>query len=98
MPISLRLPHPLEAELIGLSARAGVSKSALIVRSIEEFMARHGKPSAHELYLQTLPRSSEAASPAQPLDARPHKQAFRSTMQAKQQQRRLRSGSAPHQP
>jgi hypothetical protein len=95
MPISLRLPLALETELIGLSARAGVSKSALIVRSIEEFMARYGAPSAHELYLQTLPQSSVSASNEKlSMDSRAHKQAFRLAMQNKREQRRLRSDAS----
>jgi hypothetical protein len=92
MPLSLRLPNLLESELAQYSARAGISKSAAIVRSIEEFMARHAQPNAHELYLQTLP-TGEAPSglAAKPADPRPRKQAFRDAMQAKQAARLERS-------
>jgi hypothetical protein len=95
MPLSLRLPGFLESELAQYSARAGISKSAAIVRSIEEFMARHAQPNAHALYLQTMP-AGEALSDtkAKPADPRPRKRAFRAAMQAKQEARIGRSRKA----
>jgi hypothetical protein len=85
MPLSLRLPHGLEAELAGYSARAGLSKSAIILRSVEEFMARHAQPSAHELYLRAVQRT--ASEPKAEIDPRPRKQAFRTAVKAKHAKR-----------
>jgi predicted transcriptional regulator len=54
MPISLRLPNDMEAQLAGLSLRQKTSKSALIVRSITEFLQRHNAPTSQEIYDQAL--------------------------------------------
>lgn len=91
MALSLRLPLPIEAQIAGMSARAGISKSALIVRSIEEYLNRHAQPSAFELYEEVMRESARkthaiSADPA-PVDARPHKQAVRAAVRAKQAQR-----------
>lgn len=54
MPISLRLPADIESQIAGYSARAGVSKSALIVRSIQEFLARHTQRSSLQIYEEAM--------------------------------------------
>lgn len=91
MALSLRLPLPIEAQIAGLSARAGISKSALIVRSIEEYLNRHAQPSAFELYEEVMRESARKTSAisanAASADARPHKQAVRAAVRAKQAQR-----------
>ncbi len=91
MALSLRLPLPIEAQIAGLSARAGISKSALIVRSIEEYLNRHAQPSAFELYEEVMRESSRKTSDisadAAAVDARPHKQTVRAAVRAKQARR-----------
>ena len=54
MPISLRLPNEIESQIAGYSAREGLSKSAVIVRSIQEFLARHAQPSSFEIYQDAM--------------------------------------------
>ncbi len=49
MPISLRLPPDIETRIAGFGSRAGLTKSAVIVRSIEEFLARHAQPSSQRI-------------------------------------------------
>jgi len=50
MPISLRLPADIEAQIAGFGSRTGLTKSAVIVRSIQEFLARHAAPSSLQIY------------------------------------------------
>jgi predicted DNA-binding protein len=95
MPISLRLPTELEAQLAGLSARQKVSKSALIVRSIKEFLSQHTTPSSQEIYEQAI-RGAGAAheSKNQRTELRQHKSAVRDAVLQKAAQRRTPSGKA----
>ena len=60
MPISLRLPADIETRIAGFGARQGMSKSAVIVRSIQEFLARHGQPSSFQVY-EGVMRDGDAA-------------------------------------
>jgi predicted transcriptional regulator len=89
MPISLRLPPELEAQLAGLSARQQVSKSALIVRSIKAFLMQHTTPSSQEIYAQAMRGSSSAdGSNERPAEQRLHKLAVREAVLRKATQRR----------
>ena len=54
MPTSLRLPEDIETRLAGFGARTGLSKSALIVRSIQEFLARNAAPSSLQIYEEAM--------------------------------------------
>lgn len=94
MAISLRLPLDIESQLVGFSARQGISKSALIVRSIQEFLAKHAQPSAYQLYLDAL-RTVDDASPADAkrdaLHARSGKLDARTAIQAKHSERSARA-------
>ena len=54
MPISLRLPPDIETRIAGFGSRAGLTKSAVIVRSIEEFLARHAQPSSQQIYEEAM--------------------------------------------
>ena len=54
MPISLRLPPDIETQIVGFGSRAGLTKSAVIVRSIEEFLARHAQPSSQQIYEEAM--------------------------------------------
>jgi predicted DNA-binding protein len=89
MPISLRLPAELEAQLSGLSARQKVSKSALIVRSIKAFLIQHTTPSSQEIYEQAM-RSINATddNKDRPTEQRAHKLAVREAVLRKAAQRR----------
>ncbi len=54
MPISLRLPDDIETQIAGFSARQGLTKSAVIVRSIQEYLAKHAQPSSFEIYGEVM--------------------------------------------
>lgn len=54
MPISLRLSTDIEDQIAGFSARQGLSKSAVIVRSIHEFLARNAQPSSFQIYEEVM--------------------------------------------
>ena len=54
MPISLRLPTDIEDKIASYSARKGISKSAVIVRSIHEFLTRHAQPSSLQIYEEVV--------------------------------------------
>ena len=95
MPLSLRLPAPLESQIVDYALRAGVNKTTVIVKSVQEFLARNAQPSAFELYEDVMrsaaPSSTELAA-GQNLthDAkaqRPHKLQVREAMRRKHAQR-----------
>ena len=69
MPISLRLPAEVDSQIASYSARLGLSKSAMIVRSIEEFLAKNAQPSAYQLYLDAM--ESVQSTPTQSVKAKP---------------------------
>ena len=54
MPISLRLPTDIETRLAGFGLRTGLSKSAVIVRSIQEFLAKNAAPSSLQIYQDAM--------------------------------------------
>ncbi len=101
MPISLRLPAEVESQIAGFSARAGLSKSAVIVRSIQEFLVRHAEPSSQQIYAQVMQeeqgRSTDAKADLliESLEKRPLKQQVRKTIRAKHAQRSARAAKAP---
>ncbi len=91
MPVSLRLPIPIEAQIMSLSLRSGISKSALIVRSIEEYLSRHAQPSAYDIYQEVMQASDNKTNSSRAPEQRVHKLALRDAVQAKQA---ARSGAA----
>jgi Ribbon-helix-helix domain len=94
MPISLRLDDALGDQLDRASAALGIPKSALIRRGIEEVLRTVSAPSAHALYVQTLPTSVEgrgAGASRSSNEARAHKLAFRQAMAKKQTDRKTRA-------
>ncbi|MGC3983884.1 MAG: hypothetical protein QM777_03650 [Pseudorhodoferax sp.] len=95
MPISLRLPPELEAQIAGFGAREGLTKSAVIVRSIHEFLARNAHPSAFEIYEQVM-REAEGApdSALPPAPAGSHKQQVRDAIARKHAERSARASKA----
>ena len=50
MPLSIRLKPQLEQRVAEYAVRKGVSKSALIARSLEEYLDRNSGPSLFDLY------------------------------------------------
>ena len=54
MATSLRLPADIETRIAGYGSRLGLTKSAVIVRSIEEFLARHAEPSSLHIYEEAM--------------------------------------------
>jgi len=54
MPISLRLPADMEAQIASFGSRSGLTKSAVIVRSIQEFLANHAAPSSLQIYEEAM--------------------------------------------
>lgn len=54
MPISLRLPLEVETQIAGFSTRTGITKSAVIVRSIQEFLAKHAVPTSAQIYEEAM--------------------------------------------
>jgi hypothetical protein len=95
MPISLRLPNDMEEQLAGLSVRQKTSKSALIVRSITEFLQRQNTPSSQEIYEHAVrAASSVRVSVERQPEARPQKLAVRDAVLRKAAQRRKTSGKS----
>ena len=95
MPISLRLPFDIDSKIASYSARLGLSKSAVIVRSIEEFLAKNAQPSAYQLYLDAM--ESAQSTPAQSLSLKApdgHKQAIQKALQRKHKDRSARATQA----
>jgi len=102
MPVSLRLPIEIEQQITGFAARLGLTKSAVIVRSIEEFLAHHAQPSSLEIYevaMQALlPKSAASDAVAQQgtNELRPHKLKVRATIVRKHAERTGRALTAAH--
>ena len=105
MPTSLRLPIDIETQLAGFGSRAGLSKSAVIVRSIQEFLARNSAPSSLQIYQEVMQADkspqSEAASGAlktglfgESSGARPAKLAVRQALRNKHAERSQRATNA----
>ena len=95
MPISLRLPPRVEERIAEYSVRQGISKSAVIVRSIETFLAEHAQPSAYQLYLDAMQQAAAhpaaGAQKAAAGTARPHKLAIKQSLQRKHAERSVRA-------
>ncbi len=87
----------MEQQIAEYSVRRGLSKSAVIVRSIETFLAEHAQPNAYQIYLDVMQESaSNLATVAEGgvREVRPHKLAFRQAMQKKQAARSVRAAQA----
>lgn len=93
MPISLRLSPEVEAQIAGYGARAGLSKSAVIVRSIQEFLQRHAQPSSQQIYeaamqaAQSSPDCPGVDAQREALELRAHKLQVRQALRTKHAQR-----------
>ena len=93
MPISLRLPPEIEDQIAGFSARQGLSKSAVIVRSIHEFLARNAQPSSLQIYEEVMGNGVDETRDAkrEAAEQRPHKILVRDAIR---QKHAMRSGRA----
>ncbi len=91
MPISLRLPAEIEAQITGFSERQGLSKSAVIVRSIEEFLAKHAQPSSFEIYEEAMLAVAETGSKLESVEQRPHKKRVLDAIRRKHSERSKRA-------
>ena len=101
MPISLRLPLDTETMIVAFGARHGLSKSAVIVRSIQEFLARHAQPSSLQIYEEAMLESAGAETRSAGGDAaregaekRPQKLASREAIRRKHATRSARASQA----
>lgn len=104
MPISLRLPADIETQIAGFSARLGLSKSAVIVRSLQEFLARHAQPSSLQIYEEAMGATQDAPGLAksdeknEAAEQRPHKLQARAAIRRKHAQRSERAVQAQSKP
>ena len=89
MPISLRLPTEIEDQIAGFSARQGLSKTAVIVRSIREFLARNTQPSSLQIYEDAMRGGDDASRDAKrdAAEQRSHKIVVRNTIRQKHAER-----------
>ena len=101
MPISLRLPADVETQIAGFGARQGLSKSAVIVRSIQEYLAKHAQPASFEIYEDAMRDAAKAGTSTEQKDARreaadqrPLKQQARDAIRRKHAERSQRASQA----
>ena len=95
MPVSLRLPPDIESKISEYAARQGLTKSAVILRSVREFLSRNAMPSAYQIYQDVMERSAASPLPDRTAqESRPHKIAFRQAMQIKHAGRSARASRA----
>jgi hypothetical protein len=93
MPISLRLPTDIEDQIAGFSARQGISKSAVIVRSIHEFLKRNTQPSSFQIYEEVMGNRVDVSRDAkrEAVEQRPHKILVRDAIRQKHAERSARA-------
>lgn len=95
MPISLRLPLKVEQQIAEYGVRQGLTKSAVIVRSIETFLAAHAQPNAYQLYLDAMQEAQSASHRQREAgETRPRKLAIQKAMQKKHAERSARATQA----
>ena len=96
MPISLRLPADVERQIAGYSARHGVSKSAVIVRSISEFLANHTQPSSFQIYEEAMreERNQRDDAKRESAEQRPHKIKAHAVLRGRHARRSRRASQA----
>ena len=75
--------------------RACISKSAVIVRSIEEFLTRHAQPSAYQIYLDVMKAADKApVEQTRTQKQRGHNLAVQKALRRKDAERSARALSA----
>jgi predicted transcriptional regulator len=104
MPISLRLPADIETRIAGFGSRTGLSKSAVIVRSIQEFLARNAAPSSLQIYESAIRNAKQGdnvtvgrvktTSASEKSEPRSTKLALRQTLRNKHAERSQRATKA----
>ena len=95
MPVSLRLPLKVEQQIAEYAVRQGLTKSAVIVRSIETFLAAHAQPNAYQLYLDAMQEARPALQRRRAAgEARSHKLAIQKAVRKKHAQRSARATQA----
>ena len=100
MPTSLRLPADIETRLAGFGSRTGLSKSAVIVRSIQEFLARNATPSSFQIYEEAMGDAKNARGDIktdlarEASEQRPTKLATRQVLRNKHAERSQRAANA----
>ena len=94
MPVSLRIPPELETQIASFSARQGISKSAVIVRSIHEFLARHAQPSSLQIYEEVMQEAEDAPETTRASEQRSHKLQVRDAIARKHAERSARASKA----
>ena len=101
MPISLRLSADVEAQIAGFGARKGLTKSAVIVRSIHEYLAKHAQPSSLEIYESVMLAAAKVEASAvqehvrrEAAEQRPLKRQVREAIRRKQSERSKRATEA----
>lgn len=100
MPISLRLPTDIEDQIARYGSRTGLTKSAVIVRSIQEFLTRHAAPSSLQIYEEVMQQADDGGGDAQfdllrdGLAQRPLKLQVRQAIQSKHAERSERATRA----
>ena len=89
MPISLRLPADVETQIASFGARLGISKSAVIVRSIQEFLATHSHPTSFQIYEEVMRNAQDGKNVTrrETAEQRPHKLQVRTAIARKHAQR-----------
>lgn len=89
MPISLRLPADVETQIASFGARLGLSKSAVIVRSIQEFLAAHAHPTSLQIYEEAMrnAQTGKRDTERETVEQRPHKLQVRTAIARKHAQR-----------
>lgn len=104
MPISLRLSPDLETQIAEFGERLGLSKSAVIVRSIREFLANHAQPSSSQIYEEVMqgmyaaPESVSADAVRENAEQRAHKLRVRTAIRRKHEERSQPGVSTPGTP
>ncbi len=89
MPLSLRLPSEIESQIEAFSERHGLSKSAVVLRSIREFLAAHARPRAYDIYhaeMEAAARLPESEV-GDRVETRPHKLRFQEAVRRKHAER-----------
>jgi hypothetical protein len=98
MPISLRLPVDVETQIAGFGARQGLTKSAVIVRSIQEYLAKHAQPSSFEIYEDVMQGTAgntvQKDALREAAEQRPLKQQVRDAIRRKHAERSKRAAQA----
>jgi hypothetical protein len=85
MRTSVHLPSKLESQVADYCNRHGVSKSDIVLRSIQEFLLRHAQPSSLEIYNEVMrdDPDPERDGKREAAEQRPHKLEIRSAFRRK---------------